>query len=102
MRIESRLAQAPFSPGGAAAIDAALLEKLLSIALDRGGDYADLYLEYAVGGSIVLEDEKIKALGRGITMGVGVRVLHGDATGYAYAEDFTFERMASAARTAAQ
>jgi TldD protein len=35
-------------------------------------------------------------------MGLGVRVLAGDATGYAYSEDLTFERMAQAARTAAQ
>src|SRR5215471_16411553 len=92
-------AKAPFAPGGAAAIDAALAQRLLGIALERGGDYADLYFEYRVGADVVLEDEAIKSLGRGITMGVGVRVLKGDATGYAYAEDFTWERMAQAART---
>src|SRR5215813_15488984 len=94
--------KAPFAPGGSAAIDAKIAERLLSLALERGGDYADLYFEYRVGADIVLEDEKIKSLGRGITMGVGVRVLKGDATGYAYSEDFTWERMAQAARTAAQ
>jgi TldD protein len=83
-------------------IDAQIAQRLLAIALERGGDYADLYFEYRVGADIVLEDEKIKALGRGITMGVGVRVLRGDATGYAYSEDLSFERMAQAARTAAQ
>src|SRR5215471_12399220 len=97
-----QLSKAPFAPGGAAAIDAALADRLLAIALDRGGDYADLFFEYRVGADVVLEDEKIKSLGRGITMGLGVRVLKGDATGYAYSEDLTFERMAQAARTAAQ
>jgi TldD protein len=92
----------PFAPGGAAAIDALLAQRLLTIALERGGDYADLYFEYRVGADVVLEEEKIKALGRGITMGLGVRVVKGDATGYAYAEDFSWERMAQAARTAGQ
>jgi TldD protein len=96
------VSKAPFLPGGAAAVDAAIAHRLLSLALERGGDYADLYFEYRVGADVVLEDEKIKSLGRGITMGLGVRVLKGDATGYAYSEDLSFERMAQAARTAAQ
>jgi len=85
-----------------AEIDAAIAQRLLSLALERGGDYADLYFEYRVGADVVLEDERIKSLGRGITMGVGVRVLKGDASGYAYSEDLSFDRMAHAARTAAQ
>ncbi len=84
------------------AVDAQIAQRLLSIALERGGDYADLYFEYRVGADIVLEDEKIKTLGRGISMGVGVRVLRGEATGYAYSEDLSWERMAQAARTAGQ
>src|SRR5687767_5794108 len=83
-------------------IDAEIARKLLFLALEKGGDYADLYFEYRVGADYVLEDERIKAVGRGITMGVGVRVLKGDATGYAYSEDLSYERMANAARTAAQ
>jgi TldD protein len=35
-------------------------------------------------------------------MGMGVRVMKGDATGYAYVQDLTPEAMAQAARTAAQ
>src|SRR5262249_41085145 len=37
-----------------------------------------------------------------ITLGLGVRVLKGDATGYAYTEDLAWERMLDTARTAAQ
>src|SRR4051812_5398545 len=96
------ISRAPFAPGGMAAIDAAIAERLLGICLERGGDYADLFFEYRVGADVVLEEEKIKTLGHGITMGLGVRVLRGDATGYAYSEDLTFERMAQACRTAAQ
>ncbi len=93
---------APFGPGGEYEVDADIARRLLSLALERGGDYADLYFEYRISGDFVLEDEQVKAVGRGITMGVGVRVLKGDATGYAYSEDLSFERMAHAARIAGQ
>ena len=83
-------------------IDAALAERLLSAALSSGGDYADLYFEHRSGADYVLEDGRIRTVGRGVTLGLGVRVLRGDATGYAYTEELDEERMAEAARTAAQ
>jgi TldD protein len=100
--MENDLYAAPFGPGGEYAIDAEVARKLLFLALERGGDYADIYLEYRVSADYVLEEERVKAVGRGISMGLGVRVLKGDATGYAYSEDLSFERMAHAARTAGQ
>lgn len=93
---------APFAPGGEHEIDTQIAQRLLSAALEAGGDYADLFFEYQVSASYVLEDERIKSVGRGVTMGLGVRVTKGDATGYAYSEDLSFERMAHAARTAGQ
>ena len=89
---------APFSPEGPTAIDAVLARRLLELALQAGGDYADLFFEYRCGADYVYEDEKVKAVGRGITLGLGVRVLKGDATGYAYCEELTWEAMAEAAR----
>ncbi|MBI4509119.1 MAG: metalloprotease TldD [Deltaproteobacteria bacterium] len=83
-------------------IDAQIARRLLELALSGGGDYADLYFEYRSGADYVLEEQRIKAVGRGISVGVGVRVLRGDATGYAYSEDLSWDRMASAARTAAK
>jgi TldD protein len=94
--------RAPFAAGGASAIDAQLANRLLGIALDAGGDYADLYFEFRVSADYALEEEQIRTLGRGITVGLGVRVTKGDATGYAYCEDLAWEKMAHAARTAGQ
>ena len=84
------------------AIDAALAERLLAAALGSGGDYADLYFEYRSGADFVLEDGRVRTVGRGVTLGLGVRVLRGDATGYAYTEELAEDRMLEAARTAAQ
>ena len=84
------------------AIDAKMAERLLSAALGSGGEYADLYFEYRSGADFVMEEGRIRTVGRGVTLGLGVRVLRGDATGYAYTEELSDERMLEAARTAAQ
>jgi TldD protein len=99
---QSRAYRAPFAPGGASAIDAALCERLLSVALAKGGDYADVFFEYRAGGGFSFDEGILKAASRGVSMGVGVRVQRGDATGYAYTEDLTWESMQRAAETAAQ
>ncbi|WP_438009594.1 metallopeptidase TldD-related protein [Sorangium sp. So ce321] len=93
---------APFSPEGATPIDGEIARRLLGVALSRGGDYADLYFEYRVASHYVYEEGKLKAVGRGISLGLGVRVLYEHATGYAYCEELTEEAMAEAARTAGQ
>ena len=84
------------------AITDAVARRLLDAALSRGGDYADLYFEYAESASYVFEDEKVKTVFRGITLGLGVRVQKGEATGYAYCEELDEAAMTEAARTAAQ
>src|SRR6266576_5367795 len=77
------------------------LESYLSEALSRGGDYADLYFEYRINHSIVLEEQIIKSATKGVNIGVGVRVLSGEKTGYAYSDDLNRENVLKAARTAA-
>ncbi len=83
-------------------IDSKLMNDILAVALSAGGDYADLYFEHRKSSSIVFEEQAVKNAGGGIVQGVGVRVVHGDATGYAYTEDLTPEAMRQAAHTAAR
>ncbi|MCA9581415.1 MAG: metalloprotease TldD [Myxococcales bacterium] len=92
---------APFGPGGTHEIDTALADRLLGLALAQGGDYADLFYEYSASGSYSYEEGILKAAGRATGMGLGVRVMKGDAAGYAYAEDLSMEAMEHAAKTAA-
>src|SRR5881296_4731215 len=77
------------------------LEAYLSEALSRGGDYADLFFEYRINHSIVLEEQIIKSATKGVNIGVGVRVVSGEKTGYAYSDDLNREHILKAARTAA-
>src|SRR4026209_1080282 len=92
----------PFSPRGGSGLAPQTAHRLLALALEAGGDYADLYFEFRVSADYALEEEQVRTLGRGITLGLGVRVTKGDATGYAYTEDLAWEKMAHAAKTAGQ
>jgi TldD protein len=83
-------------------VDSALAERLLSIALAKGGDYADLFFEYRAAGGLVFDEGILKSASRGVSMGLGVRVQKNDATGYAYVERLDWDAMKRAAETAAQ
>src|ERR1700682_5125253 len=77
------------------------LEKYLAEALSHGGDYADLYFEYLLTSSISIDESIVKSAAQGVSMGVGVRVIAGERTGYAYSDDLSPEKIRKAARVAA-
>lgn len=77
------------------------LDALLGEALAAGGDYADLYFEYCRTNALNLEERLIKTANRSVAQGVGVRVIAGEKTGYAYTDDISPASIRQAARTAA-
>ncbi len=77
------------------------VENYLSEALSKGGDYADLYFEYVASTSISIDESIIKSATQGVSMGVGVRVIAGERTGYAHSGDLSRAKIRSAARVAA-
>jgi TldD protein len=77
------------------------LEQYLSEALSAGGEYADLYFEYLATSSIGIDEGIVKSATQGVTLGVGVRVIAGERTGYAYSDDLAPEKIRKAARVAA-
>ena len=76
------------------------IDKLLAAALARGGDYADLYFEYRVANTVNIEEQIVKQAARSIAQGVGVRVVIGDKTGYAYTDEISFDAIRHAAEMA--
>ena len=62
------------------------LNRLINIALSKGGSYADLYFEHSIANEISLRDGEVNSAGSHIDYGMGIRVLYGDQTGYAYTE----------------
>src|SRR6266403_5015024 len=77
------------------------LEHYLSEALSAGGEYADLYFEYLATSSIGVDEGIVKSATQGVTLGVGVRVIAGERTGYAYSDDLSPEKILKAAKVAA-
>ncbi|MDR2847654.1 MAG: TldD/PmbA family protein [Bacteroidales bacterium] len=78
------------------------LQKVMTAALEKGADYADLYFEHTFKNYVSLQDGAVNRASSDIDFGVGVRVVVGSQTGYAYAEDVTLEQMLKAAHTASR
>jgi TldD protein len=78
-----------------------LLGDTLGAALASGGDFADVFFQHKVGNTYVLEDGAVNRAFTSVELGVGVRVVKGDQTGYGFTEDLTPEGLKLAARTAA-
>ena len=77
------------------------LESYIAEALSHGGDYADVYFEYLATSTIAIDESIVKTATQGVSMGVGVRVIAGERTGYAYSDDLSPEKIRKAARVAA-
>ena len=82
-------------------IDEHAVRQVLSEATARGADFADLYFQHTRATSISLEDGIVSRASTSVDQGVGVRVVVGDQTGYAYSEDLSLDAIKKAARTAA-
>ena len=78
-----------------------LIKDTLGAALSRGGDYADVYFQHRILNNMTLEDGAVNRASANVALGVGVRVVKGDQTGYGFTEDLTAEAMKRAALTAA-
>ena len=74
--------------------------RVMSELTTRGADTADLYFQHTRTNSLTLEDGIVSSANSGIQQGVGLRVVIGDQTGYAFTEDLTMPSMLAAARTA--
>ncbi len=76
------------------------LEKVASLSLGRGGDYCDFYFENTTFFNLLLKDGTVSSGGFHTDYGVGIRVLKGERTGYAYTESTDINDMIQAAKAA--
>ncbi len=77
------------------------LESYLGEALSAGGEFADLFFEYIATTSIGMDEGIVKSATEGVSLGVGIRVIAGERTGYAYSDDLSPDSVKKAARVAA-
>ena len=82
-------------------IDESLINEIMSAALSQGGDYCDVFFQHSISNYIGLEDNSVNRAYTNVDLGVGIRVLKGDQTGYSFTEELTPEAMKLAAQTAA-
>jgi len=77
------------------------LHKILNIALSRGGKFSEIFLEYRIFNMINMEEDIIKETAEAISLGLGIRVLSGEKTGYGYTNDLSLDKIKKTALTAA-
>ncbi len=76
------------------------LQTIVGTALKHGGDYCDLYFEHTTYFNLILKDGVVSSGGFHTDYGVGIRVLKGEKTGYAYSENTEMPDMLAAAKAA--
>ncbi len=82
-------------------VNANLIHDVMTTALSRGGDYCDIFFQHRIYNYVRLEDKAVNRASSTVDLGVGIRVLKGDQTGYSFTEEITPEAMKLAAETAA-
>ena len=82
-------------------VNQSTVKQVMATALAKGGDYCDLYFQHNIATYIGLEDKSVNRAYTKVDLGVGIRVLKGDQTGYSFTEEITPEAMKRAAATAA-
>lgn len=81
--------------------DRDMISRVLKKALEKGGDFSEVYIENRISKQIVMEESKFRSGLYGINQGAGVRVISGNKTGYAYTDVVDEERLMRAAEVAA-
>ncbi len=79
-------------------LDKKVLGDILGLALGKGGDFADIFIERKRVTGIGCEGGKIERVHSGLDVGAGIRVISGDSTAYAYTNDLAPEGLSGAAR----
>lgn len=79
-----------------------LIEEILSVALSRGGDFAEVFVENKRVTGIGLEDGKIERMQSGTDIGAGIRVISGESTAYAHTNELSREGLLRSADVVAR
>ena len=79
-------------------LELAALEPVFGQIMSHQADYADLYFQYTRSEGWSLEEGKVKSGSFAIDQGVGVRVVAGEKTAFAYSDDISLPALESAAR----
>jgi TldD protein len=82
-------------------IEESVLERVLTAALRRGGELAEVFAEDRRSNGARLEDGRVEELTTARDRGAGIRVLGGEGVGFAHTADLSEAGLLAAAETAA-
>ena len=74
------------------------LEKILSVCLETGGDFAEIFEERKVSNGYSLLNGKVDNANSGIVYGVGLRIYHNTESVYAYSNDTSLDNLLKMAK----
>jgi TldD protein len=77
------------------------LRAVLGLALSSGGEFAEIFMEYRTYDFINMEEDIIKETAEAVSLGMGIRVVKGDRTGFGYTNDLALDKVRKTALTAA-
>ncbi|MGI5879224.1 MAG: TldD/PmbA family protein [Syntrophomonadaceae bacterium] len=80
-------------------IEKDILEKVLNRALEKGGDFAEIYVEEKINNSIFCENNMVEKVNTGREKGAGIRVVNNGNTAYVYTNDLSEDGLLKAAST---
>ena len=95
-----RSPQKPLSYVDHFGLSAADLREVLGVALSSGGDFAEIFMERRAYDFINMEEDIIKETAEAISLGMGIRVIRGDRTGFGYTNDLSLDKVKKTALTA--
>ncbi len=79
-------------------VDQTAINRVMAAALERGGDYCDVYFQHKITNWIGLEDKIVDRAYVNVDFGVGIRVIEDESVGYSFTEEITTAAMEKAAR----
>ncbi len=82
-------------------VNESIISQVMATALEKGGDFCDLYFQNKISNNITLEDNIVSRASTDVSLGVGIRVVRENQTGYSFTEEITPKAMKEAAKTAA-
>ncbi len=80
-------------------LDGSQLQQVFGKIMTHRADYADLYFQYSRAESWSLEEGQVKSGSFDIDQGVGVRVVSGEKTAFAYSDEISLPALTQAAET---
>ncbi len=82
-------------------VEQEVLQRVLGTALERGGEFAEVFVEDRSTSSAMLDQRRVEELNSGRDRGAGIRVVFGETTGFAHTADLSEKGLLAGARAAA-